>query len=114
MTRPAAECPNGTEEASTPRLNEAGRLRRKKSGIYATAIQKVAIQLLTPSPVFHEVFILRELKRDYVLDTRPAPYYTFFVLERFSNLATCFLMSLWPLRVNKCRIASSVVISFGC
>jgi hypothetical protein len=24
------------------------------------------------------------------------------------------LMRLWPLRVNRCRMASSVVISFGC
>ena len=30
------------------------------------------------------------------------------------SFSTCFLMSLWPLCVNKCRMASSVVMSFGC
>jgi len=32
----------------------------------------------------------------------------------FSIVAMCFLMILWPLQVNKCRMASSVVMSFGC
>jgi hypothetical protein len=32
----------------------------------------------------------------------------------FANLATCFLIRLWPAGLNKCRIASSVVMSFGC
>jgi hypothetical protein len=52
--------------------------------------------------------------RDYVLDTRHVLCYAFFVLETFSNLATCFLMRLWPLRVNKCLMASSLVMFFGC
>src|SRR6266851_3152496 len=54
------------------------------------------------------------LLRDYVLDTRNASCYAFFVLETFSNLAMCFLMMRWPLCVNRCRIASSLVMFFGC
>jgi hypothetical protein len=36
-----------------------------------------------------------------------------FAFPSFS-FVMCFLISLWPLGVNKCRIASSVVMSFGC
>src|SRR5258706_10383397 len=55
----------------------------------------------------------KDFNRDYILDTRQGSCYPFFVLERF-NFATCFLRILWPLGVNKCFIASSVVMSFGC
>jgi hypothetical protein len=40
--------------------------------------------------------------------------YPFFVFVTFSNLAMCFLMRAWPFGLNRCRIASSLVMSFGC
>src|SRR5712692_3311589 len=51
--------------------------------------------------------------RDHVLETRSVPCYPFLVLD-LPNFLTCFLIRPWPLRVNKCRMASSVVMSFGC
>jgi hypothetical protein len=54
------------------------------------------------------------LLRDYILDTRMLSCYDFFVVDTFSNLAMCFLMREWPFGVNKCRIASSVVMCLGC
>jgi hypothetical protein len=52
-------------------------------------------------------------KRDYILDITSSVCYAFFMDGR-SNLAMWLLTSLCPLAVNKCRIASSVVMSFGC
>jgi hypothetical protein len=60
------------------------------------------------------LLVAQALLRDYILDTRKAFCYSFLVLETFSNLAMCFLIREWPFGLNKCRIASSLVMSFGC
>lgn len=57
---------------------------------------------------------LLDLKLEYILDFTRHPCYPFFVLDTRSILARWRLMILWPFFVNKCSIASSVVISFGC
>src|SRR6266568_4946803 len=56
----------------------------------------------------------KHFKLDYILDFTRHPCYPFFVLDTRSILARWRLIILWPFFVNKCCIASSVVMSFGC
>jgi len=55
---------------------------------------------------------LKELKRDYILDTNAHRCYLLFVL--FFEGFAIRLMCLTTLGWNKCFISSSLVISFGC
>ncbi len=54
-----------------------------------------------------------DLKRDYILDTKPASCYAFFMVDLF-NFATCFLTCFTTLGWNKCLSSSSLVMFFGC
>jgi hypothetical protein len=52
--------------------------------------------------------------RDYVLDSTSSFCYPFFVLDAFSISAMWRFRILCPFAVNKCFMASSVVMSLGC
>jgi len=52
--------------------------------------------------------------QDVIKIEKPAILSRHFFFPFAVNFLTCFLIKLWPLGVNKCRMASSVVISFGC
>jgi hypothetical protein len=93
----------------------------------AASLEIVAVVLFAPltadsfqwsivwlSPIISALTVGVPLNRDYILDATSHLCYPFLVLESLSTLVKWFRNSLWPLRVNKCCIASSVVMCFGC
>ena len=63
-------------------------------------------------PSFLQVLILRDFKRDYILDTKSHFHYPPFMLFflGFASRLMCLTTFGW----NRCFISSSLVMSFGC
>jgi hypothetical protein len=84
----------------------------KSSGPPQLLSYKQLVSVTSLESTLVEVFILKNFKRDYVLDTKEAPCYAFFV--RFFALAATFLMCLTTFGWNRCFINSSLVMWRGC